>query len=82
MNDPWERFLDDEEFAFGPYSEDYSKLPIPDSKVWSVAGTVHHPECGFQGRDMEDCNCKELYTRDYEADKEAAAEELHEEYWQ
>jgi hypothetical protein len=65
---------------FGPYSEDYSERPIPDDKVWSIAGTAHHPEC--IDRHGTDCNCKELYERDYEVRQETEAEEQHEEFWQ
>jgi hypothetical protein len=75
--DPYE-YLDD----YDQQVEEYSKRPISDDKACDRPDLVHHPKCAYQGRDIEDCNCKALYERDYQVEKEEELEDLHQEYWQ
>lgn len=71
-----------DEGLLAPYEEEYSRRPIPDEKVWSVAGFVHHPQCEYVEGQPELCNCKSLYERDYHEEREQELEAMHEEWWQ
>jgi hypothetical protein len=80
--DPYEYSPEEEYDIMGPYPPEYSKRPIPDSKVWSIPGTTHHPECYFDAINLDTCNCRQLYERDYQETQEKELEDMHETYWQ
>lgn len=66
--------------VFGPYEEDYTGRPTPESTT--RVGNTHHAECTFvQSGGTDECLCKEYWERDYQEKQDLIAEDLHEEYW-
>lgn len=65
---------------FGPYEEGYTGRPIPESST--RVGVMHHPDCPCKDSDPDWNCCNHLWEADYQNREEAAAEELHQEYWQ
>jgi hypothetical protein len=54
------------------HEEGYSKKPVPSDKM---PGVQHHPECQYDGLNLDTCMCFELYNKDYEDAQEREADE-------
>ena len=79
--DYYARVMDDLLDPFGPYPAEYSKKPISDDAPQIHIDASHHPECEFDGANPDTCDCRGLYNRDYEREREEEIDELHQEYW-
>jgi len=71
--------------VFGPYpdgavhEEGYSKRPVRSDKL---VGSSHHQDCTYDDIHLSTCMCFELYSRDYEMERDDEAEAMHQEWWQ
>jgi hypothetical protein len=74
--------LDEDGYPYLIHEEDYSCRPLPENAPQRVVWSAHHPECTYDPEDVDTCICRSLYEKKAEADEEAAAEDMHAEWWQ